>query len=353
MKKSLIALAVLATTGAAMAQSSVTLYGRVDAALASTKTTVNGASLTQVGVENGGAAGLTGSRWGLKGTEDLGGGLKAAFVLENRFNVDDGTSTGQFLGNSYVSLAGGFGQVLLGRTYTSFDDARALANANNLWDSAFTPTGDVYNIGTNSNAKNGDYSSRGANQIRYNSPSFSGFSGSLSYALGENKTADKSASSVLGLNLMYKAGPVAVAYGHQEEKAVGGAKNKFDAISGTYNFGVAALGAGYNQRKSDAEGKDKEYSIGVNVPMNAVQFSVGYAYGENELLGVTTDNKGWGLGAKYSMSKRTTLYAGYKNVEGDNIKTVAAVKGTDTTPAKPIQITTDKELFSVGVRHDF
>ena len=91
MKKSLIALAVLATTGAAMAQSSVTLNGRVDAALYSLTTGVGAAEVTQTGIGNGGDFGLTGSRWALNGTEDLGGGLKALFLIETGFNADTGT----------------------------------------------------------------------------------------------------------------------------------------------------------------------------------------------------------------------------------------------------------------------
>lgn len=345
MKKSLIALAVLAASGAAMAQSSVTLYGRVDAALAGTKTELNGVGETQTGIQNGGAAGLTTSRWGFKGSEDLGGGLKANFVLENRFNVDDGSlnsSSRLFHGNSYVSLSGGFGEVKLGRTYTSFDDARALANSNNLWDSAFTPTGDVYGAG-------GDYAGRGDNQIRYDSPKFGGFSGSASYAFGENKDTPVlgTASSVAALNLMYANGPVAVAYGHQTEEAQGtGAKNKYNALSGAYNFGVAALSAGYNERKGDAglakPGKDKEYSLGVNVPMNAFAFSAGYAHSEYENGAITETGKGWGLGAKYSLSKRTTLYTGYKNTKIDNSVIAEGVRGERKVT-----------LISAGVRHDF
>lgn len=347
MKKSLIALAVLAASGAAMAQSTVTLYGRVDAALAGTKTTLGGVGVSQIGIENGGAAGLTTSRWGFKGTEDLGGGLKANFVLENRFNVDDGSlnsSSRMFHGESYVSLGGGFGEVKLGRTYTAFDDTRALANSNNLWDSAFTPASNgVYGAG-------GDYQSRGDNQIRYNSPTFSGFSGSVSYAFGENKTATLDASSVAGLTLKYANGPVAVAYGHQTEEAVGGAKNKYNALSGAYDFGVAALSAGYNERKADASlataGKDKEYSLGVNVPMNAFQFSAGYAHSKYENGAIIETGKGWGLGAKYSLSKRTTLYTGYRNTKIDNSVISAAL-------APVVRGERKVTLLSAGVRHDF
>ena len=91
MKKSLIALAVLAASGAAMAQSSVTLYGRLDASVASVKTETTGAvpvaSITQTGVNE---SNLNSTFWGLKGTEDLGNGLKANFKLESRFSIDTG-----------------------------------------------------------------------------------------------------------------------------------------------------------------------------------------------------------------------------------------------------------------------
>ncbi len=333
MKKTLVALAVLAVSGAALAQSSVTLYGRVDAALASWETKVNGVGLKQTGIQNGSAAGLTTSRWGMKGTEDLGGGLKANFVLENRFNVDDGTqngSTRMFHGNSYVSLAGGFGEVKLGRTYTSFDDARAVGASSNVFDSAFTAYGDVFGLG-------GDYTSRGNNQVRFDSANFGGFSGSVSYAFGEDKTALLGASNITSLNLMYAAGPLTAAYGYQAEKATSGAKNTYNVLGGAYNFGVASLSAGYGTRKLDTTGsKDTEYQLGVAAPMGAVTLSAGYAHSKNELAGVNLTGKGWGLGATYALSKRTTLYTGYKNTKVNTTGTL-----------------TENTLLSAGVRHNF
>ncbi|OGA97393.1 MAG: hypothetical protein A3E79_11640 [Burkholderiales bacterium RIFCSPHIGHO2_12_FULL_61_11] len=340
MKKSLIALAVLAASGAAMAQSSVTLYGRVDAALAGTKTTLGGVGTRQTGIQDGAGAGLTGSRWGIRGSEDLGGGLKANFMLENRFNVDNGTSsvTPFFAGSSYVSLSSGFGEVKLGRTYTPLFYVRGIAQLNNLWDTAFTPTVGVNGVG-------GDYAIRGDNSVTYDSPKFGGFKGSAMYAFGENKTATTDASSIAGLNLMYANGPVAVAYAHQrEETRVGlvNANNKFNTLAAAYDFGVAALSAGYNHRKGDAPlataGKDREYSIGVNVPVKAFAFSAGYAHSKYENGPLTTKGKGFALGAKYSLSKRTTLYTGYKRVKVDTGVAAAEQKIT---------------LLSAGVRHDF
>ena len=337
MKKSLIALAVLAASGAAMAQSSVTIYGRVDASIGTLKTgAVPGAGeLSQTGVFNGSNGGLTGSRWGLRGTEDLGGGLTASFKLENRYNVDTGADNGGlFLGESFVALGGGFGTVKLGRTFTAFDDARAIAVSRSLWDSAFTPTGYVYGAG------NADYAGRSANAIRYESPSFSGFAGAISYGFGENKTAVSSSTDTLSLHIRYVAGPLAVAYGYQNEEAVG-TDVDFNQISASYNFGIAAVSAGWNKRdgSTPALGEDTGYTLGVNVPSGAMNFSLGYATEKTKTNGATSaKGSGFGLGATYSLSKRTTLYAGYKSAKREN---GAGVK------------TAQEKLTSVGVRHDF
>lgn len=112
MKKSLVALAVLAASGAAMAQSNVTLYGIADVWFGSSKFEVTGEdSARQTKVDSGG---VDTSRWGMKGSEDLGGGLKANFQLESAVNMDDGTSTG-FDRQAWVGLSGGFGAVQLGK----------------------------------------------------------------------------------------------------------------------------------------------------------------------------------------------------------------------------------------------
>lgn len=125
MKKSLIALAVLAASGAAMAQSSVTLYGIADVWVGRTSVTTAAGVKTNTSVLQSG--GLGGSRLGFKGTEDLGGGLKAVFALEQGVAVDTGAG-GTFNRQSYVGLAGGFGQVTFGNTWTAMDDVLGASN---------------------------------------------------------------------------------------------------------------------------------------------------------------------------------------------------------------------------------
>ena len=111
MKKSLLALAVLAASGAAFAQSSVTLYGRVDLGI----TKITGQSAVMA---DGSSVG-TSSRIGFRGVEDLGGGLKAGFLVETQFDADASKNggAGSTIGsrNSYIDLMGGFGGVRLGR----------------------------------------------------------------------------------------------------------------------------------------------------------------------------------------------------------------------------------------------
>jgi predicted porin len=128
-KKNLIAVAALATLAvSAQAQSSVTLYGNVDAGLAYVKVKQAGNSDTTTAVES---SILTESFFGLKGQEDLGGGLKAIFKLESFIDVDTGATTaGNFFGkNAYVGLAGDFGTVKLGNQESLFKTEAAAFDA--------------------------------------------------------------------------------------------------------------------------------------------------------------------------------------------------------------------------------
>lgn len=338
MKKSLIALAVLAASGAAMAQSSVTLYGVADAWVGQTSTTTAGVKVKQTEVGDGG---FNGSRWGLKGSEDLGGGLKAIFTLESGFDISTGKS-GQggilFGRQAFVGVEGGFGAVTLGRQYSAYDELRGATNQ--AYDSAFATTGGVWGNGLV------DYTDRFNNSIAYTSPNFGGISGAVVYGLGENKNlttatvnnAGGKATDNLSLHLKYANGPVLVGYAYQEEKqatALGATqdKNKYNLIAGSYDFGVAALTGGYNQAKNNTT-KDKEYQVGVSVPFGAASVAVGYAHSKSETGGVTTNAEGYSLTGLYDLSKRTRLYAGLNNVKQKE--------------------TSDKSsLVAVGVRHSF
>lgn len=330
MKKSLIALAVLAASGAAMAQSSVTVYGIADVWLGSEKT----ANVRDTKLDSGG---VSGSRWGIKGTEDLGGGLKANFLLEQGFKIDTGAQAtpGQaFSRQSYVGFSGGFGEVKLGKMWTAYDDVSGAANA--VFDSALSPMGKVF--------KSTDYNSNPGNSLYYATPSFGGFAGAVSYSLGEDKTAAVSASSVASYNVTYAAGPLAVQFGYQVEDSNAQANDKkFTRLGGTYDFGVAKLYANYGKVSNINYVVDRdasEYQIGFDFPVSsALTLSANYAKSDDSNpAGVyESTRKGYGIGAAYSLSKRTTVYGGY---ESD--------KATVQNAAD-----TKHSLLAVGVKHTF
>lgn len=330
MKKSLIALAVLAASGAALAQSSVTIYGRLDASVG----TIDTGSGSDSKLFSGGTAGLTTPRLGFLGSEDLGGGMKATFKLEQRIDIDTGAlQSPSFKGESSVGLVSGFGTVRLGRMTTSFDDVRALSNKFNVFDSnGFTVTGFAYE---NFGSKLMKYNSRPNGMVRYDSPNFGGVYGSVAYAFDQDdKTVAK--ETVTSLHLGYKAGALNVALGYQDEKT----KLENTALAASYDFGAFALSGGFqNGKAAVGSGKETGYNLGVEVPLGAVKLSLGYAAGESKLNGAkTADSTGFGLGARYALSKRTSLYGGYSTAE------IESAAGATTK---------EQKLFAVGVRHDF
>ncbi|APW36823.1 hypothetical protein RD110_06120 [Rhodoferax koreense] len=372
MKKTLIALAALAATVGAHAQSSVTLYGVVDAFLNKTENKVTTAGTTTKLSQNKiDGSGLSSSRWGLRGSEDLGGGLAAIFTLEGGFTIDNGAfnnnqgnanSTTLFGRQSWVGLKGNFGQVTLGRNYSAYDDLHGIVDHN--YDSnTFAVWGAVSGTGIQ------DYVNRTNNSIKYTTPVFGGFSATVNYSFGEDKTATTSASKNANLNLKYANGPLVVGYAYQKEtQRASGATNLFGGTSvttatslgsvalgnsttddtrkyhlfgATYDFGVAKLVGSYNQAKNSAGTKDKDYQVGVSVPFGAAAVAVGYAHAKSDAtLANGGDNKGNGFSllGTYDLSKRTTLYAGYLQIKSEVANGATEVKRT---------------LVGTGIRHTF
>ena len=392
MKKTLIAFAALsAIAGVAQAQSTVTIYGLLDANLQSLKTNVGGGngiqSLTQTRQDSGA---LNGSRWGIRVKEDLGGGLAAVGNLESGINLDTGAS-GQggvlFGRRANVGLSGGFGTVTIGRNSSSYDDvsadhammaqtifdpsnvnngnsaaaAGALAGAANAY--SLTPTlaaGRGLAAAAvpflNRNTTWVGYNTRFNNSIKYISPNFSGFSGSLMYAFNEDKTNSVSASKTVSANLKFANGPLVVSGGYQSEGitafAGSGSKPVLEntLVSVSYDLGVAKIGAGYNRAKykdiSATTGFDaqKEFNLSVAVPLGAATISAGYAQSKGDTFGKST---GYGIQALYSLSKRTTLYTGLQSTKTfDNLASAAVLAAPGSSVGRV-------QTFGVGVRHTF
>ena len=190
MKKTLVALAALAVVGAASAQSTVTLFGSIDAS-------VGVRELKQTGVFPGSAASdvgpevmsgqQNGSRWGMRGTEDLGGGMKANFNVTNGFNVDTGTAAqgGLFFGReAWVGLSGGFGAITFGRQVTILANGPwAITGGYANYDAWASTTnnggfGNAASIATDNVRKN--------SSVQYQTPAMGGFVGTVMWAPGEN-----------------------------------------------------------------------------------------------------------------------------------------------------------------------
>jgi predicted porin len=240
MKKSLIALAVMAASGAAMAQSNVTLYGIVDLWVGSVEDGLNAKSVTKLD-----SGGVNGSRWGLKGSEDLGGGLKAVFKIESGFSADTGVGKGGPNRQSYVGLEGGFGTVTFGNVWTAMDDIVGASNSG--FDSALSASNNVLVV-------NSIYASNPGNSIKYVSPSFGGFSAGFTHSLKEGGAVaddpatvdvDESAGhdGITDFSVSYGAGPIAANFSYQIKKnfEAAGVDQKFTALNGSYDLGMAKL----------------------------------------------------------------------------------------------------------------
>ena len=353
MKKSIIALAVLATSGAAMAQSSVTLYGVVDAFAGYKKTTTvtavgNRLVASQASQTVIDSNGLNSSRWGLKGTEDLGGGMKAVFVLESGLSLDTGASasaTSLFNRQAFVGLDNSsFGTVSVGRQYSAYDSVRgtflsaqanstsfdatngtqlsqanlntvaAYANAAVRTPAQATAAAAVLSgaaIGSRIGAWAG-YQTRIDNSIRYATPSISGFQGAVVYGFGENKTATTNATKSASASLTYANGPIGIALVHAHDEPTSNFSVKNTAIGGYYDLGVAKAFVSFNRAKYSGFANQNEWAVGVRAPLGATTLVAQYAQSKGDDLG---KNQSLGLEAQYSLSKRTTAYAAFNQTK--------------------------------------
>jgi len=338
MKKSLIALTVLAASGAAMAQSSVTRSG-----------VTSGNNLT--------------SRLGFRGTEDLGGGLKANFVLEGGFNLDAGdgksggaTGTGfEFKRRSTVGLSGGFGEVRMGRELTAAFNATArydVFGSVGIGQSRLWADGGVVDASANATAVTTNQ--RISNALTYVAPDFSGFKFGLNYGFGET-TASNSDSGYLGAGLTYDNGPLSLGLGLERlnNGANSVAASDIDAwsLGGSYDFGVAKLLAGYRQSTVDiatVENKRNGYYLAATAPVGAGTVRVSYNRYENELgAGAKAKADQFAVGYVYGLSKRTSVYGTYayiKNKDGANLYNLGA-GGLKTNGSQ--------QGVQVGVSHAF
>ncbi|SOY42703.1 Porin [Cupriavidus taiwanensis] len=319
----------LSLTQPALAQSGVTLYGQVDAFVGSTR--ASGGERTAIL----GAGGMQTSYWGMRGTEDLGDGLKAIFDLNGFYRVDTGrfgrADTDGFLTRSaYVGLQSSrYGTVRLGRNTTPYFLSTIL----------FNPLVDSYNFGpsifhTYKTATDGRVFDPGiigdsgwSNSVVYSSPTAGGLTVNLIYAFGEQPGS--TGQNKWGGNLNYFAGAFAATAAFQQVKfntvpgdvtapaaLVGFDKQTAAQLGVSYDFGVAKLFGQAQYIRTAIHGAQDDIQhangqVGVSVPVGAGSLLTSYAYGNtrNDVAGMGRHTAA--IAYDYNLSKRTDLYAAY------------------------------------------
>ncbi|MDR0529548.1 MAG: porin [Zoogloeaceae bacterium] len=395
-KKTSIALAVAAlASGAAFAQSNVTIYGTVDVGFShfsggkafGTETEYVGGTPTgpaygyknHVKSKNAINAGQSAdSLIGFKGVEDLGNGNKALFVLEAGFQNDTGAQNGNFLAEqAFLGLTGSWGTAIAGRLVAprhGFLSALDPFSAGTVgsYRNTFNDT-DALNIGT----PLADVD-RVSNAVAYVSPTFSGFNVTAAYAtngIGEENVGNVGDARVYTILPRYTNGPLDVGVVYQQVKLKEvDTKLKQWAIGGAYDFGAAKVSAFYDTFKvsDDAFGLDnlklKSWMLGVSVPFgkHAVQAS----FNQSKLSGLGNGSdkaRQYALGYTYSLSKRTNFYFAYAAIKNDDGRATSIADATNSTGFGGAYDTRDaagdgyvgqltgyyRKGFQFGLKHDF
>jgi predicted porin len=353
MKKSLLALAVLgAFAGVASAQSSVTLYGTVDL---SAKYVKNDGSSRRYSLSQDG---INSSQLGFKGTEDLGGGLKAGFVLLAGVNADTGSANTQFWNRrATASLMGNFGEVRLGRDYTP-----------TFWNNTIFDAFGTNGLGDSSHVlqKATGTFVRANNSIGYFLPSgIGGVYGQVMAAAAEggagptlNGTANVGANPgrYVGGRVGFAAGPFDVAAAYAQQKFVTGALDqKTYNIGGSYDLSVVKL-MGYFNRDTQGNDKENRFSFSLVAPIGQSEIHAGYEASKRDNVGVTTKVDQFAIGYVYNLSKRTAVYATAARVNNKNGTGLSVASGSSQTAA-PVPGTPGGSAKSTGaefgLRHFF
>ncbi|VVE32120.1 Outer membrane porin protein [Pandoraea cepalis] len=384
MKKSLLALGVLgAFAGAAHAQSSVTLYGIIDGGFTYVNKTGGNVAGTGNATKNISlnSGNLQGSRWGLKGAEDLGGGLKAIFVLESGFNVNNGVSAqgGRLFGRqAYVGLSSATaGTVSIGRQYDSVVDFVGPFASGSQW-----ATYSGAHPFDNDNLNN---SFRINNSIKYTTANYNGFSAGALYGFSNSANngstgtgfANNRAWSVgmgyangpltLGAGYLYLGAPGSnssgvLLSGDQNTAMTAGGLASSDkayiaSAGGSYAFGPATVGLVYSHSKYDYIGGgswkfDNVELNGKYMLTPALQLGLAYTYTWTKLASGTTDISPKyhqvNLGVDYFLSKRTDTYLVglWQHANND-------APGGASMNAQGFANSTNQFAVTAGIRHKF
>lgn len=381
MKKQIIFTVVAASfAGAASAQSSVTLYGVVDAGLTAVSNQVANASQMKSGGSS--MVGLTGgniqgSRWGLRGAEDLGGGLKTIFTLESGFSVINGqqdTAGNLFNRQAFIGLTNEFGAVTLGRQYDSVVDYLGPLSATGTWGGTY-----FAHPGDNDNLNN---TIRINNSVKFQSADYAGLSFSGVYGFS-NQAGGFANNRAYSVGAGYKNGGLQLGTAYLQLQGLNSNSNgavqgvpdytlaqipgmqnqRTWGVGGSYTFGPAVVGGVFTQsrfqdRIVDASVRYNNYEINGRYNLTPA-FGLGVAYTFTQALNSTpaagSDDNGsahWNqlaIQADYALSARTDIYAESAASLGSNGNIMPTqINGTSAPSSSRNQF-----LVSTGIRHRF
>jgi predicted porin len=370
MKKILIAMAVAASfASAAHAQSSVTLYGTIDAGITYASNVGGHAQWAQ------GSGAIDENRFGLRGVEDLGGGLKTLFTLEEGFNLNNGTQAnrGKMFGRqAFVGLASDAGTVTLGRQYDAVQDYLAPLTATGSWGGTnFAHIGN--NDGLNANSNNAVN-----NSLKFASANYAGFTFGATYGFSNNSKFADNREYSFGAAYQYAGLRIGAGYA-QKNSPDGNPAGASDVLVGrpagvegisfrqrefgagaTYAFGPAIVGLAWTQSRADnfADGtgsahiNNYEASAKYNLTP-ALGLGVAYTYSNGAVADNSFHANQIGLQGDYALSKRTDVYAQavYQLTSSPEGTTLPAViSNGDSTGVSSSRRQT---VASVGLRHRF
>jgi predicted porin len=331
-----------AVTGVASAQSSVTIYGKIDLGLVLDSGSSSGKS---VRIDSGVTGG---SRLGFKGVEDLGGGMKAAFQLETGFCADSAAGAPNFCtgGNNFMGrqahgdLTGAFGAISAGRQYS--------LGFNNL--ATIDPFGAGFAGQANNVTAGGLYlvdpsGIRLNNSATYTTPSFSGVTASAEVAFGE-QTGNWASNRETGAAVTYASGPAYAGFTYQDvDNAAGnGTAKKVYLLGGTYDFGIVKIHALAQKVTGPTTLNFMSYLGGATIPLAGGQVLASYLH-HNDRTVLNQDASQIGVGYLYPLSKRTSVYSSFAKI--NNQHGAAFLVGNATATG------TGDKSFDFGVVHNF
>jgi GBP family porin len=337
MKKTLIVAAVTASFAtAASAQSSVTLYGLIDAGFTFVNNQVSSNAKGHAQAFNLTSGNLDGSRWGLKGQEDLGGGVKAIFTLESGFSIMNGTAgqgdtlakgatSREFGRQAFVGLSDSrYGTMTLGRQYDSVVDYLGPLTSNGSWGGTY-----FSHIADNDNTDN---TFRINNSVKYQSVNYAGltFSGLYGFSNDAGRFASNRAYSA---GAGYANGPFTIAAAYLETQGsdgnTGGAvtesvipsqTQRMYGVGASYSVGAVTFGGVWTQSRmqfgfGDATVRFNNYELNARyaaTPALALGAAYTFTDAKNYIPGPSNNDHSryhqFGLQADYALSKRTDFY---------------------------------------------